>query len=337
MIYYRRTNKADKGNSEVLLKQTERLDMEGFLAELKAGQQPVLFIPNSGNAGDALIGHATFQLFDRLGLDYECLVDYRRLDPSGRVVICAGGGNLVPLYDGTERVLRWASGRARRVILLPHTIRGFEDLLADLGPEVDLICREEISHRHVSSAVRAAHCYLADDMAFSLDVQNTLSNEPALISQSSLYARKLGYKLFKPALIKTIPSPWKIRRSERLMASRRAALTPAGAPAGVLHAFRTDVEKTAVPLPVDNLDLANEFSHGTKSPHACHTGSFHMLRYLDTFKEVHSNRLHVSIGAALLGKRVRFWPNSYWKNQAVYEFSMRDRFPNVEWVESECV
>ncbi len=318
------------------MKQTERLDMEGFLAELKAERQPVLFIPNSGNAGDALIGHATFQLFDRLGLDYECLINYQRFDPSGRVVVCAGGGNLVPLYHGTRDILHWAGGRARRVILLPHTIRGNDELLAELGPEVDLICREMVSYRHVSNAVRTAHCHLADDMALSLDVQKTLSNGPASSSQLSLYARKLGYKLFKPSLIKTIPSPWKIRRGERLMASRRAALAPGGAPAGILHAFRTDVEKTAVPLPADNLDLANEFSHGTKSPHACHTGSFHMLRYLDTFEEVHSNRLHVSIGAALLGKHVKFWPNSYWKNQAVYEFSMRERFPNVEWVETEC-
>ena len=327
MLYYKRRIKADKEIPEVLLKQTERLDMKDFLAELKTERQSVLFIPNSGNAGDALIGHATFQLFDKLDLDYECLVDYRRFDPSGRVVVCAGGGNLVPLYDGTERVLRWAGGRARRVILLPHTIRGNEKLLADLGPEVDLICREEISHRHVANAVRAAHCHLADDMAFSLDVQDTLANEPASISQWSLYARKLGYKLFKPSLVKTIPSPWKIRRNKHLMTARY------GAQAGILHAFRTDVEKTTIPLPRDNLDLANEFSHGTKSPHACHTGSFHLLRYLDTFEEVHSNRLHVSIGAALLGKRVKFWPNSYWKNQAVYEFSMRDRFPNVEWIE----
>ena len=317
------------------MKQTERLDMEDFLAELKAERQPILFIPNSGNAGDALIGHATFQIFDRLDLDYECLVDYRRFDPSGRVVVCAGGGNFVPLYHGTERVLRWAGGRARRVILLPHTIRGNDELLADLGPEVDLICREAVSYQYVSSTVRAAHCHLADDMAFSLDVQNMLSNGPAPISLLSLYGRKLSYRLFEPSRLKTVPSPWKIRRGGHLLASRRTALAPGGTPAGVLHAFRTDVEKTSVPVPADNLDLAKEFSHGTKSPLVCHTGSFHMLHYLDTFEEVQTNRLHVSIGAALLGKRVKFWPNSYFKNQAVYEFSMRDRFSNVEWVEAD--
>jgi exopolysaccharide biosynthesis predicted pyruvyltransferase EpsI len=67
----------------------------------------------------------------------------------------------------------------------------------------------------------------------------------------------------------------------------------------------------------------------------CHTGAQHLLRYIDLYDEVGTNRLHVAIGAALLGKRVRFHPNSYFKNRAVYEFSMADRFPDVEWVEAE--
>jgi len=54
---------------------------------------------------------------------------------------------------------------------------------------------------------------------------------------------------------------------------------------------------------------------------------------LDLFDEVRTNRLHDAICAGLLGKRVKMYPNSYFKNRAVYEFSMRDRFPDVEWVE----
>ena len=47
-----------------------------------------------------------------------------------------------------------------------------------------------------------------------------------------------------------------------------------------------------------------------------------------------SNYFLIAIGGAVLGKRVRFHPNSYFKNRAVYEFSMLDRFPDVEWVEA---
>jgi exopolysaccharide biosynthesis predicted pyruvyltransferase EpsI len=320
-----------RGRSEVQLTHIARVDMGTFLAELRSESQPLLFVPNSGNAGDALIGHATFRLFDRLGLRYQVLANWRGVDPGGRVVIGAGGGNLVPLYHGTDRMLQWASGRARRIIVLPHTIRGHEELLAGLGPEVDLVCREMPSYREVSRAVRRAQCHLADDMALSLDVRATLARPPEVAAPTSLYARKLVYRLFRPSLRKTIPSPRKLRRSDDLLAGRRGSPNGGAAAAEMLQAFREDVEKTDVPLPQGNLDVAQEFSHGTRSPHVCHVGAFHLLRYLDTFEEVHTNRLHVCIGAVLLGKRVRLAPNSYCKNQAVWEFSLQGRFDNVEW------
>jgi len=228
-------------------------------------------------------------------------------------------------------MLQWASGRARRIIVLPHTIRGNEELLAGLGSEVDLVCRELPSYRAVQGVVRRAQCHLADDMALSLDVGATLTRAPEVASLTSLYARKLVYQLFRPSLKKTIPSPWKLRRNDELLAGRRRSLHHEGAAPDVLHAFREDPEKTAFPLPRGNLDVASAFSHGTRNPHVCHVGSFLLLSYLDTFEEVHTNRLHVCIGAALLGKRVRLAPNSYDKNQAVWEFSLRGRFHNVEW------
>jgi exopolysaccharide biosynthesis predicted pyruvyltransferase EpsI len=200
-----------------------------------------------------------------------------------------------------------------------------------LGPEVDLVCREMPSYREVKRAVRRAQCHLADDMAISLDVRATLAHPPEVAAPAPLYARKLVYRLFRPSLRKTIPSPRKLRRSDDLLAGRRRSPRGEAATAEVLHAFREDVEKTDVPLPRGNLDVAQVFSHGTRSPHVCHVGAFHLLRYLDTFEEVRTNRLHVCIGAALLGKRVRLTPNSYCKNQAVWQFSMKGRFDNVEW------
>jgi exopolysaccharide biosynthesis predicted pyruvyltransferase EpsI len=316
--------------SEKSFQKVERVDLEAFLKELKKEPGPVLFIPCSGNAGDAMIALATFQLFDRIGLDYECPIDWRRLDPSRRVVICGGGGNLIPLYDRTERAVRWAARRARRLILLPHTVQGNEELLADLGPNVDLICRERVSHRHVKHAVRSAGCHLANDMALSLDMDATLSREPDVSFRPSLWTRRWAYRLVSPARLKTVPSPRKVARGQRLIAARRARLKD-GMPAGTLQAFRTDREKTRIPLPVDNLDVARLFSHGTKNPWVSHIASFQLLRYLETFQAVQTDRLHTAIGAALLHKDVRFYSNSYYKNRAVYEFSLQVRFPSVEW------
>lgn len=55
------------------------------LMRLKGSGVRILFIANPGNAGDALIASATWQLFDRLGL---CLVSGRTEDiRSGDAVI----------------------------------------------------------------------------------------------------------------------------------------------------------------------------------------------------------------------------------------------------------
>ena len=309
----------------------ERLDTATYLAGLKSEPEPLIYVPNTGNAGDSLIGHATFQLFDQLDLDYRSLINFENTDPSNRVVICAGGGNLVPLYNATERVLRWASGRARKIIVLPHTIRGNEDLLAELGPEVDLICREDDSLQHVRDCISSAQCFIANDMALSLDAQELVSREPQRQSPIWLYARKSIAKVFRPSVAKTAPCPWKLRRGKRMMATRHAELGPGSESGGELYAFRNDVEKTSMKLPENNIDVAQVFSHGTKNPLVCHYGSYHMMRYLNTFDVINTNRLHVSIAGALLGKQVRLWPNSYGKNQAVYDYSMLKQYPNVEW------
>jgi exopolysaccharide biosynthesis predicted pyruvyltransferase EpsI len=44
---------------------------------------------------------------------------------------------------------------------------------------------------------------------------------------------------------------------------------------------------------------------------------------------VATDRLHVGIGAALLGKTCRLHDNSYGKNRAVYDHSIRNHFPAV--------
>lgn len=310
-----------------------RLDLEAFLADLKHEPQPILFIPNPGNAGDALIAHATRQMFDRLGLDYVWVNDFWRFDPRGRVIVYGGGGNLVRQYADASRALRWADGNAKRLILLPHTVGGHDELLAGLGPEADLICRDLVSYAHVRDAVRSAGCHLADDLALSVDARTTLETSPAPMSTLPLYGRRLLYRMIlKPSWSNTVASPRKLRQSERMYASRRSESEQGEAP-GTLQAFRTDAERTELPPPPDNLDLSDLFSYGTRTATVCHTGAQHLLRYLDTFEEVRTNRLHLAIGAALLGKRVKLHPNAYFKNRAVWEFSLRERFPHVEWAD----
>ena len=103
----------------------------------------------------------------------------------------------------------------------------------------------------------------------------------------------------------------------------------------VAYCFRKDVEKTEMKRPFGNFDL----SHRTPIDRKMRTrsevvyGCREFMNYLGEFDKIETNRLHVAAGGALLGKEVALYPNSYWKNQAVFEASLRDRFKNLSWAD----
>lgn len=93
---------------------------------------------------------------------------------------------------------------------------------------------------------------------------------------------------------------------------------------GTLLAFRTDAESTRIKLPANNFDLSKN-GYATKP-----LSDF--LSVLRTFNRVDTNRLHIAIAAARLGKEVILYPNSYYKNKAVYEYSLYN-YPNVKFID----
>ena len=93
---------------------------------------------------------------------------------------------------------------------------------------------------------------------------------------------------------------------------------------GVLNAFRLDKESILHTLPESNHDLSCR-GYATKPLKE-------LIDVLQKYVQINTDRLHVAICAALLGKQVRLFPNSYYKNKAVYDYSLK-RFPNVSFIE----
>jgi exopolysaccharide biosynthesis predicted pyruvyltransferase EpsI len=54
-----------------------------------------------------------------------------------------------------------------------------------------------------------------------------------------------------------------------------------------------------------------------------------LIYFLEEFKIIFTDRLHVAILGSILNKEVNFYPNSYYKNQAVYENSLMNYFPKT--------
>lgn len=89
---------------------------------------------------------------------------------------------------------------------------------------------------------------------------------------------------------------------------------------GELNAFRTDAESNLKRVPSPNFDISNMGRE------------YHHTLLLDTvshFELINTDRLHIGIAGALLGKKVRLFEGNYHKIRGIYDFSLRDKYPNV--------
>jgi exopolysaccharide biosynthesis predicted pyruvyltransferase EpsI len=102
----------------------------------------------------------------------------------------------------------------------------------------------------------------------------------------------------------------------------------------VLNTFRADSERTNFVLPTDNLNVSDILAAGVENRDLAYSNAKYFLGFINDFESVTINRLHVAIGAALLGKYVKFYLNSYLKCRTVYDYSMRN-FNNVEFMGAE--
>lgn len=93
---------------------------------------------------------------------------------------------------------------------------------------------------------------------------------------------------------------------------------------GVLNAFRSDKESILQTLPRLNSDISYN-GYATKPLNE-------LIDVLKKYEQVNTDRLHIAICATLLGKQVKLFPNSYYKNKAVFDYSLK-KFPNISFVE----
>lgn len=104
--------------------------------------------------------------------------------------------------------------------------------------------------------------------------------------------------------------------------------------AGICNAFRLDKEKTNINIPDNNKDISNDFIFKQNTLNESHikTSVDNLLRYLSKFEEINTNRLHVAIAGSLLGRKVNLFPNSYYKNEAVFSFSIKNKYKNTSFI-----
>jgi hypothetical protein len=152
-----------------ILPASEWSSLAGSLRDFAARAKDLCYVPNPGNAGDALIASGAWQLFDTIGLRPR-VVSAARVS-KGASVIYAGGANLTPYYQDCGRFLRrcMAVG-VKEAVVLPHTIRGHVELLQQLDERFTLVCRDLPSLEWCTTTARAARTMFSHDLALRLDV-----------------------------------------------------------------------------------------------------------------------------------------------------------------------
>lgn len=99
----------------------------------------------------------------------------------------------------------------------------------------------------------------------------------------------------------------------------------------ICNAFRLDKEKTNIRIPQDNLDLSTKLSKykNKKDFKYYENETERLFSYLSGYDIINTNRLHIAIASCLLNKVVNLYENNYYKNKAIYNYSLSNNFNNI--------
>lgn len=282
--------------------QTNR-DLANLFRELRG--RTVYCVPNPGNGGDALIAAATYQLFRHYQINVNLLYGTEEVKKlSGQFVFLGGGGNFVPMYGSVATMFKALLGRNNKVVLLPHSVRGHEEVLAQMEPGTMLFCRELDSFAYARRQTTAATIHLGHDLALYLDLEELRAT---------------------PGLLEAVEPDFAARLMEK------SKLTPGAIEGKRMSCIRGGVESTFKAKGA-NYDVSIVFQTGV-SPGRAEAGSWMMLEFTRLAAHITTNRLHVGVASALTGTPTTLYDNSYGKVSGIYAHSMQDRFPHVEFVE----
>ena len=106
---------------------------------------------------------------------------------------------------------------------------------------------------------------------------------------------------------------------------------------GIANCMRTDGESSQIiELKKNNIDISLSWNGDLWNSKEFSKVVVHSLAcYLSNFKTIKTDRLHIAILAAFLGKDVILYSNNYYKNKEVYEYSIKNKFDNVSFIELE--
>ena len=241
------------------------------------------YMPNSGNIGDMLIASATLQWFDANGIKYKRTSE----NETPNIFVYGGGGAWTRDYIQWMGPLMDKMKQAKKVVILPSSFNDVPEFIKILDERFIVFCREKKSYDYLKSQKTKATILLDHDMALRLSCVPDGKKIPKKYKKQYKKMNKALQKLPKTADL-----------------------------------FRTDVESHGHYK--SDFDISDAF--GWFSPYekreiidfAART----MLKMVNKFDKVKTDRLHVGIASMFVGADVELYDNSYGKISGVYENSL---------------
>lgn len=263
--------------------------MDDFFHDFE--NKSVYYCSNPGNAGDAVIALATYQMFKKYNINVNIISKSVLPNLKNETIFFGGGGNLIKgLYtDMYNVIMHYVDDNI--CYILPSTIYGYEDLLLKSNNNLTIICRDKTSYQ-LSYLVKSnnKNLFLSDDLAFYLDpcFYQKFIKKPSC-NNSSFFS--IGYCL------------------------------------------RTDGESAkAVYIPDTNRDISLSWNGDLWDNFDLTLNVVKsLLSYLSLYDKIITDRLHIAILSTLISKVVVLYPNSYYKNRAVFENSF-SKYSNANFI-----
>jgi len=263
------------------------------------------FLPNSGNMGDIVIAMAEYQFFEKHRLKYKVFRDQFFQEN----LVYGGGGLFVRNWKNEYQwILELFQNKyLKKIVILPSSFHDCPDLLEIIDDRFTMFCREEKSHNYLLSSGVKGKIILSHDMALYL-------------SEDLPKVTPRFHSKFRNVYQQIKASAPKLTQLEGY---------------AIAYFLRTDSEANADWSNIgvqSTLDLSLCICSDSRDPEEVAFYGKLFLAGIDMADIVVTDRLHVGIGAMLMGKKVFLLDNSYGKVSGVYERSMK-QFPRVQFVD----
>lgn len=280
----------------------------------------MLYRADQGNLGDMVIAYAQNIAFYENNLTYTQLLRSNTIEVTDRKnwisssillkqpfdFVYGGGGIWNPHYDYMKLLKMYAMHRnMRSFTILPSSFYKCDDALNIFDERFTIFCRDQQSYDYCTSKNKTAKFVLHDDVAFWLNER--LPNDG--LSEDSIENKKLKGSF---------------DNVQKFLNSCQSY--------DEVNFIRSDAEKTDYCANNNVFDISHVFGiDGLNiTQQTAKHGTMLMMYAIQSFKKIITNRLHVAITAALMGKTVEMHDNDYGKLKSVWEMSMQN-FANVQF------